>query len=240
MRVLGIETSWDVAGVAVADGDGLLAELTFRHRMDLARYLPLRIQEVLGLAGIALAEIDGVAVSLGPGSFTGLRIGVTAAKTLAFARGLPVAGVGTLAALAAENPAPEEALLCAVSTASATHLYAALFQWRDGRAEPRAAETLLAAQELVAHLERSPMDVVVVGQPGPHRSLLRERLGRRVALPEEDRAPRAGTVARLGRLRLAVGDSDPVHALVPRYLRPSAAEARRARESGREAACPSW
>ncbi len=226
MRVLGIETSGDVASVAVMDDTGVLAEIQFRHRMELSRYLAVRVEEVLELAGLDLPDLQGIAVSVGPGSFTGLRMGVTAAKTLAFSRELPVAGIGTLLALAAERPAPPRALICSVLPASATHLFAALFQWHDGRPNSRAEEMLIASEDLAAKLAQSPMEVVLAGSAGVHRASLEDALGPRLTVGPEQPSPRAATVALLGRERLLKGDSDPVHALAPRYLRPSTAEAR--------------
>lgn len=227
MRVLGLETSGDAVSVALADAGGVQAELLFRHGMELSRSLQPRLEEVLRVAGLTVRDVEGVAVSIGPGSFTGLRIGVTAAKSLAWALGVPVAGVPTLQALAAEHPAPPRALVCALQSASATDVFAALFQWHAGRLEPRAEELLAPVGDLLAHLAATPLDVVLVGQFGPHRAALQEALGGRAILAPEDMLPRAGTVARLGRERLLAGQADSVHDLAPRYLRPSAAEARR-------------
>src|SRR2546422_1711126 len=98
----------------------------------LFRSLVPRVAETLSLAGVQLEELGGIAVSVGPGSFTGLRIGVTAAKSLAYARGLPVAGISTLEALAADHPAPEQTIVCPVLPASASQLFAGLYRWRDG------------------------------------------------------------------------------------------------------------
>ena len=232
MRVLGIETSGEVAGVAVVDAGGLRAELRFRHEMQLSRYLAARIPEVTALAGMQIADLEGIAVGVGPGSFTGLRIGVTVAKSLAFARELPVAGIGTLPALASENPSAGRSLLCSILSASPVDVYAALFQWVDGRPEPRAEEMLLSARDLAVKLAQSPLEVVMVGQPGPHRQQLQEALGPRLAMLGEDATPRPSTIARLGRERLLAGQPDPFHALAPRYLRASTAEVRR-----KEAAC---
>lgn len=231
MRVLGIETSGDVTGVAVVDEKGVLAELSFRHALQLSRYLLPRTQEVLALAGLSATELDGVAVSIGPGSFTGLRIGVTAAKTLAYAAGIPIIGVPTLEALALETPAPASALVASLMSASSTDVFAALYQWSAGRLEPRAEELMLPAAELSQRLARTPLDVVMTGVIGPHRELF-AATGGRLSLATEDHTPRPATIAAYGRKKLLTGETEPVHALAPRYLRPSAAEARRAAPAG--------
>lgn len=231
MRVLGIETSGDVTGVAVVDEKGVLAELSFRHALQLSRFLLTRTQQVLAMAGIRASELDGVAVSIGPGSFTGLRIGVTAAKTLAYATGTPVVGVPTLEALALETPAPASALVASLMSASSTEVFAALYQWSGGRLEPRAEELMLPAAELSQRLARTPLDVVMSGVIGPHRELF-AATGSRLTLAQEDRTPRPATIAAYGRRKLLAGETEPVHSLAPRYLRLSAAEARKIAPAG--------
>jgi tRNA threonylcarbamoyladenosine biosynthesis protein TsaB len=231
MRVLGIETSGDVTGVAIVDEKGVLAESSFRHAMQLSRFLLPRTQEVLALAGLTMSDLDGIAVSLGPGSFTGLRIGVTTAKALAYAANLPIIGVPTLEALALETPAPGGALVAALMSASSADVFAALYQWSAGRLEPRAEELMLPAAELAQRLARTPLDVVLTGVIGPHRQLF-ATAGGRLTLAPEDRSPHPATIASYGRRKLLDGGGDPVHALAPRYLRPSAAEARRVVPAG--------
>ncbi|HEU4751834.1 MAG TPA: tRNA (adenosine(37)-N6)-threonylcarbamoyltransferase complex dimerization subunit type 1 TsaB, partial [Armatimonadota bacterium] len=205
MRVLGIETSGDVTGVAVVDERGTLAELSFRHGMELSRLLAPHTERVLELARLAPGDLQGIAVSIGPGSFTGLRIGVTAAKSLAYALGIPAAAVGSLEAIAADCPAPARSLVGALLSASATEVFAALYQWNGERLEPRAQEMLVPARDLAKNLAKSPLDVVLVGQLGPHRETLAEALGPRAAMLPEDRFPHPATVARLGRWRLLAG-----------------------------------
>lgn len=232
MNVLAIETSGDVSRLAVVGSGGLLAELAFRHRMELSSRIALEVGEVLRLARLDVAGVEGVAVSTGPGSFTGLRIGVTFAKSFAFARGIPVAGVGTLGAIASEQPVPAPAVVCAVISASATEVFSALYRWRAERPEPEWEESLEPVSELATRLERFGLDVVLAGNAGVHRALLSTALGPRLLLAPEGGGPTAATIGRLGREIILAGQAPPVHALAPRYLRPSAAEARR-----REAAC---
>jgi tRNA threonylcarbamoyladenosine biosynthesis protein TsaB len=224
MRILGIETSGEEAAVAVVGPDGVLAEETSPHGMQLSRSLQPRVQAVLQAAGLEPRDLEGIAVSIGPGSFTGLRIGVTTAKSLAYALGLAAAPVPTLQALAAEHPLPEDVLLVAIVSASPADLYTALFQWQAGKLEARAQELLLPTMDLARVIGNTPMKVAVVGDPGPHRAKLGEALTGRGSFLEGPAAPRASTRAELGRRMLTEGGGIEPHALVPRYLRASAAE----------------
>lgn len=234
MRVLGIETSGEEAGIALVDDSGLVAEEQFRHEMQLSQCLHPRLEGLLRTAGWKPADLDGVAASIGPGSFTGLRIGVAAAKALAFALDRPALPVPTLEALAVENPVPPELLVCAMVPASQNDLFAALYQWNGGRLEPRAQELMLPARDLARKLSQTPLRVAFLGRVGTHRALFTEALEGRALFASERLEPLASTVAGFGLRLLNEGRGVSPHELAPRYLRPSAAEARR-----QEAACPS-
>ena len=234
MRVLGIETSGEEAGVALADETGVLGEDQFRHELQLSRCLHPRILDLLNGAGLQPRDLHGVAVSIGPGSFTGLRIGVTAAKALAYALEVPALPVPTLEALAAEHPLPADLLVCAVVPASKEDFFAALYGWHEGRLEPRAQELMLPARDLAKMLAQTPLRVGLIGRVGSHRALFSEALEGRALFVSEQLEPRASTIARLGLRLLSDGHGVSAHELAPRYLRPSAAEARR-----QEATCPS-
>ena len=216
MRVLGIETSGEWGSVALWDDRGLAAEVTFRHDLQLSRLLTSRIQEALSLAGWEIASLEGVAVSLGPGSFTGLRIGVTEAKSLAYALDIPVAGIGTLEALAAEQASRPTV---AIIAASATECFGGVY------GQPPVEERLAPVEFWLETIAAQP-DPVVVGVLGRHRERFVTEL-RATAINPVDALPRAATIARLGRERLLYGDADPTHALVPRYLRLSTPEVRK-------------
>jgi tRNA threonylcarbamoyladenosine biosynthesis protein TsaB len=112
-RLLALETSGATAGIALWEG-GVVAEARFEHQRQLSRDLAARVAALLAEADWAPGSLAGVAVSVGPGSFTGLRIGVTTAKSLAYALDLPAVPVSTLAALAAEHPAAADVLVCPV------------------------------------------------------------------------------------------------------------------------------
>src|SRR5690348_16500250 len=104
MIVLAVETSGDLCSVAVRDGQGTLAARAFRHRMHLSERLIVDVEAVLADAGIGLEAVEAFAIGIGPGSFTGVRIGVTTVKTWADVLARPVCGVSALDAMAADYP----------------------------------------------------------------------------------------------------------------------------------------
>jgi len=225
MRILAIETTGPRADVAVVDGEGVVASTAFRHRMELSRLLMLRIDATLAMAGLTLAELDGIAVSLGPGSFTGIRIGVVTAKALAWAAGRPLVGVSTLEALAAAEVASPETLICAVAPARADELYAGLYQRSDGTLVTRAAPTVLTIDQLAARLAGYPGPVLLAGDAPEAAERLLTSLGPRALTRRSPAGPSAAAVAAVGRQRLADGGDDPL-TLAPLYVRPSAAVAK--------------
>ena len=93
MSILAIDTATQVSSVAVADENRLLAELTMQARLTHSETLMPHIQQVLRMASMPKEQLDGIAVSIGPGSFTGLRIGLAAAKAMAYALDLPIVGI---------------------------------------------------------------------------------------------------------------------------------------------------
>ena len=106
MSFLAIDTATQVSSVAVASVDKLAAELTMQAKLTHSETLMPHIKEVLRMANVRKEQLEGIAVSIGPGSFTGLRIGLAAAKAMAYALNLPIVGVSTLKALAYHYPVP--------------------------------------------------------------------------------------------------------------------------------------
>lgn len=222
MSLLAIETTGPLAGVAVTDAGGVIACLAFRHRMDLAKHLLPRVEAALAMAGVALPELEGIAVSLGPGSYTGIRIGVVTAKALAYAAGIPLSGVPTLEALAAAADAAApgrsaERLICALVPARADECYAGLYQHADGGLRTRAAATVMRLEALAERLARYPGSVLLAGDASAASERLAAALGPRLLVPTAP-GPLAPWVATLGRRRLAEGGDDPV-TLAPIYVR---------------------
>ena len=200
-------------GVALGDA----AEPTTRSHVG---SLPGLVERVLAQAGLAIEDVEGLAVSIGPGSFTGLRIGLAFAKGLAFAGRLPLAVVPTLEALAVVAGVPAGETVCAALDARKREVYAALFRAEAVGPPTRLTPDLALAPEALA--ARLPVPCALVGDAGEAYG---EMLGRRATLlPFATHHPRGSVVARLGWVRLAAGEIADLGAVEPRYLRPPQAQ----------------
>jgi tRNA threonylcarbamoyladenosine biosynthesis protein TsaB len=231
MLVLGIESSTTQGGVAIVGEDRMLCEAILNVEVTHSERLLPAVDRALGEARITLGALGGIAVSIGPGSFTGLRIGLSTAKGLAYATGLPLVGVPTLEAMAWTLPAARWQI-CPVLDARKQEVYAALFQHdRDGLR--RVSEDMAIAPEALCRLIKKPTLFLGDGL-APYRALFEERLGDHLLLPPlANRGARPACVAELGRRRLLRGERDLPETLVPCYLRPSEAELRRRQGAAR-------
>jgi tRNA threonylcarbamoyladenosine biosynthesis protein TsaB len=227
MLVLGVETSTMQGGVALVGPHGLVSEYTLNVAATHSERLLPAMDRMLQDAGLTLACVEGLAVSIGPGSFTGLRIGLSTVKGLAYATGLPVVGVPTLEALAWSVPYAGMPV-CPVLDARKQEVYAALFRFAGRRLDRLVEDAALAPDALC---ERIQIPTLFLGDAlATYGEYFASRLGDRLILPPvASRGARPACVAELGRQRLLRGERDPAAALVPRYLRPSAAELRRVR-----------
>lgn len=220
MRFLGIDTSTWRASVGLVEAGRCLAE---RHEMGrgshAAALFPM-LDAVLADAGMTIDALDGVAVAAGPGSFSGLRVGLSVAKGLALARSIAVVPVPTLAALSLAADA--EGPVCSMLDARRGEVYWALFEVGHGVMR-RLSEDALTSPEIC--LSALPADVTVVGDATTaYGELLERRLGGRAGLRLfPDFGPRGGLVAALGMAQLAEG-IEVGRDFEPRYIRPSEAE----------------
>lgn len=134
MRILAVDTSTIAASVAIMENDKLLIEYFVDSKENHSQKIVPMIDEVLRNMGMKPYDIDLFAVITGPGSFTGLRIGVTTIKTMAYAMKKPVRGVTTLDTLAFNIPICD-AIICPIINARNNQVYTALYQWKDGKQE---------------------------------------------------------------------------------------------------------
>jgi len=234
MRILGIDTATSCGGIGLIDDDAVVAEYAFDHEETPSARLVSAIRALLKEARLDLGGIDGIAVSLGPGSFTGLRVGLSAVKGLALALEKPVAGVPTLDALAAQLP-PTTSHICPLVDARKGEVYTALYkQGGNGNVEQLTPYQVLPPARL---LEELPLrETVFVGDGVEvYGELIVERLGDKALFaPPHLRYLRGTTVAKLGLQRLAHGGGDDIASLAPIYVRPSDAEITWAKAHGSE------
>ena len=227
MRILAVETSTLAGGAALLDGERVVGEYTLNIRATHSERLMAAVDHLLQLSGWELETLEGLAVAIGPGSFTGLRIGVSAVKGLAMALGIPIAPVPTLDALAATLPFAAHPV-CPVLDAKKGEVYASLYHWAD-EAMSRDWEYLALAPEALC--ERLAGPVILVGDAvDTLGGLFRERLGANAHFaPAGRRLPSPGSVGALGHALLLAGRTVDASALTPLYLRPSEAELKRRR-----------
>jgi tRNA threonylcarbamoyladenosine biosynthesis protein TsaB len=218
MRVLAVETSSLAGGVALLDGERLVAEYLLDVSVTHSERLMSAVDRVLGDARWTPRELGGLAVAIGPGSFTGLRIAIGTVKGLALALGLPIAAVPTLDAMAAALP--WAALpVCPVLDARKGEVYACCYRW-DGGVMRREWNYLALAPEALAARLTEP--TLLAGDGAAHVVSPWAR-----ALPPPRRLPSPACVGALGVERLRRGETVSAAALTPLYLRPSEAELKR-------------
>ena len=227
-----METSTRTGALALLEAGGVIAESRVNITVTHGERLLAAIDGVLAAARWRLADVEAFAVAVGPGSFTGLRIGLSTVKGLAFATGRPVAGVPTLDALAWSLPFCAHPV-CPILDARKNEVYAAVYGTRDGRLEVQQPARAVAPATLAEELRRSTEGPIVFLGDGvaPFAPVLADMLGGRARLaPAALRLPSAATVGELGGWALARGDRTDPAALLPLYLRPSEAELARERQ----------
>lgn len=162
MKILALETSAVAASVAVCEEEALIAQSFQRTGLTHSATLMPMLETMLKNAGMTLKEIDLIAVAVGPGSFTGLRIGVSAAKGLAWSLDKPCAGVSTLEAMAWQMTGMN-GVICAVMDARRQQVYNALFDLRDGKPVRLTPDRAISLEELGTELERVEKTQILVG-----------------------------------------------------------------------------
>lgn len=223
--MLGVETATPLGGVALVSAAGvLLGESTLRnHESHSERMLPA-LDALLRALGVSLGELAAVAVSRGPGSFTGLRAGIAAAKGLAFSLGVPLFGVSTLEALAANAP-PREGMVCAVLAARRGEVFRAHFASGPAGPERLGQDGLVTIEALAAELSA---DQLVIGAIPPGISRLALDPGKPRCAPPHLCHPRAAVIAGFGLRALGESRESELSTLLPSYLRHWDAEQSRA------------
>ena len=214
---LAIDTSTDTASVAIVRDSEVLAELTWRSGQNHSVELLPHLSNLLNQVGLDLQSASGIIVAKGPGSFNGLRVGVSTAKGLAFSLGIPIVGISTLEVAA--YPYAETGLpICPISNAGRDEIATAMYQKQGKRWRQLSTEQITTVETLCS---RITTPTIFCGEFIPAiTARLREQLGDRAVIPGSvSRLRRAGFLAELGLQRLKAGDSDNPATLQPIYLR---------------------
>ena len=230
MRILGIETSGDTSSVALLEDGEAVAENVFASHQTICQLLVTQILAVVDATTVQEANLDGIAVSIGPASFTVLRVGVTTAKSIAYCCHVPVVGISTPLAWAAEVENAElGTIMTVLQPARRGRLYLTTFQktnelWPQQRGDTQVVDEEAAVGYISTLAQGNPL--VAIGTAPLGTPVLREHLADyiEVASTATTDSPRASTVARLGADKLKTAPADSYFTLRPHYVLVSQAE----------------
>lgn len=220
---LAIDTSGATSAVAITKDKDVVAELTVLRDRRHSEQLIYHIDAALRLAGLSKKEVEGVAVSAGPGSFTGLRIGLATAKALAFAWQVPLVGVNTLTALLyGHRPSPVP--VCALVDAQKQKVYYSIGYWHNGELECTSYSRIAPLTDVLTEIDRMGRPTVCTGEVAAMFAAEIEAHPYAYLAPAYRLSVRAASVAALAEEKYLTSGSDDVYTLAPNYLRKSEAE----------------
>lgn len=212
MKLLHIDTANQPLSVSVTDGIEVLAEFNSAKKINHSTTLMPNIEMVMNYAGLEMKDLEGIVVSKGPGSYTGLRIGVATAKTLSYTLNIPVYSVSSLMALAA-TVRMHEFLLVPVIDARRNAVYAGIYQYKGVHIETVQEDRYMTIDELNRYLQEQHLPYLFIGVDAL-------KLEDRLKGPTFYCIPRSAEMRRL----IDLEHPDDVHQLEPAYLRMTEAE----------------
>lgn len=212
MRLLHIDTSNQPLSVAITEGNEVLAEFNSGMRINHSITMMSQIESLLEYTKLDMKDIEGIVVAKGPGSYTGLRIGVTAAKTLAYTLNIPLYAVSSLAAIAA-TVRMHEFLLIPVIDARRHHVYTGIYRYKGVKLELVEDDTYISIDELNQKLKEQHLPYLFIGMDAEK-------------LSEQLKGPTYYCIPRSAEMRRLINESYLVnaHTFEPTYLRISEAE----------------
>jgi tRNA threonylcarbamoyladenosine biosynthesis protein TsaB len=227
MKILAIDTSTMLGGIAIMDESLLIAESRFNVRSTHSERLMTEIEHCLKQSGVKISDIDIFAVAAGPGSFTGLRIGLSTVKGFSYATGKPIVSVPSFEALAWNFPCSKYPV-CTMFDARKKEVYAALFKWGEENFTRLINERAAKPEDFACDMLRIAHDDKFIFA-GEGAALYRDKIievigGKAIFASPEKTVPSPANVAVLGFKKAKAGDfSEPI-TLIPMYIRKSEAE----------------
>jgi tRNA threonylcarbamoyladenosine biosynthesis protein TsaB len=222
LKLLAIETSTMTGGIAIMDGENFIAESRLNVRVTHSERLMKEIDHILRQAGMGIDDIDVFAVSIGPGSFTGLRVGLSTVKGFVYGSDKKVVSVSTLEALAYSLPFCKYPI-CPMLDARKKEVYAAIFKWEDDCLIKIMEEQTTKIDSLVTNI--SEITVFLGNGAILYREALKRLIkDRALFAPPQNLYPSPASVAYLAMMKVKSGQYDDPVTLIPRYMRRSEAE----------------
>lgn len=221
MRLLAIDASNQAMSVAVLENQKVIGEITTNVKGNHSQRLMPAIAELMAEVGWKPADLDRIAVAQGPGSYTGLRIGVTIAKTLAWTLGKEITGISSLAVLAG-NCEESSNYLVPLFDARRGNIYTGLYRWESGELIQIEPDTHISAEKWASHLKELPGTIELIGEDRVlHQQAFEQHLGNRViGASLKNHLPKGSVVGLLGLKEKPVD----VHTMLPHYLKFAEAE----------------
>lgn len=225
MKILGIETSSNVASVAYVNDDVLVSEITLNNKLTHSQTLMPMLDQMCGLCGLELEEVDAIAIASGPGSFTGLRIGAATVKGLALGLDKPIIPVPTLDAMA-YNIAHSASIICPIMDARRQQVYTAIYRMEDGKLVKETEDLNISIDELIQELKNwEDTEIIFVGDGIPvHMDKLKEELDHIAFADSHLNRQRGSAVAALGKVYYKKGIVEDHRHFAPTYVRVAQAQ----------------
>lgn len=219
MKILAVDTSATAASVAIAEENKLIGEFSIDTALTHSRTLMPMLEQLLKNTGSTIDDIEALAVNAGPGSFTGVRIGVAAVKGLAFSKNLPCVSVSTLHSMA-YNMLGCDCIVCAVMDARCSQVYNALFRVGGEKVTRLTEDRALSLSDLKQELKSIKEKIILVGDGAVLCSnYLGKELDNVVLAPFNKRVQTASSVAYAAFEKLEQGEKLTAQQLMPVYLR---------------------
>jgi tRNA threonylcarbamoyladenosine biosynthesis protein TsaB len=222
MRILAVDTATTSCSVAIVDQTSLLLEFTLDREETHSKHLMDMIKEALRMSGLNFYDLDGFAVTRGPGSFTGLRIGISTIKGLAAASEKPIVGVSSLEALALQVSYSRD-LICPILDARKGEVYFSRYRFISGHLKKQIKEHVATPDKAVDDLNES---CLFVGNGALlYKEMILESMGEFASFaPTTQNTIRASTIAYLSMAKFENNDTDDIEKILPYYIRKSDAE----------------
>ncbi len=222
MRLLAIETSTLTGGVAIIEDENLIAESRLNIKVTHSERILKEIDDILSKSGLKIDDIDSFGISIGPGSFTGLRVGLSTVKGLAYATGKKIVSVSTLEALALNVPFAKFQI-CPILDARKKEVYAALFEWDDQELIKKVKENAYKIEHILSFIDKK---TIFLGEGALiYKENIIQSIGSLAIFAHpQHMIPFPSNVAYLAIKKAKNGIFEDPIKLVPLYLRKSEAE----------------